>query len=76
MGRIEFKSIGLGCPNFADVFEGREVLEGLQHPRIIVGIDEVVEMRSQLGVSVAGSWPAKSRRVAAGYCQTNKAILI
>lgn len=46
MGWIEFKSIGLGRPYFADVFEGGEALGGLQPPPITVGIDEVVEVRS------------------------------
>ena len=41
---VEFKSVGFGCPYFADVFEGRETLEGLQPSAVIVGIDEVIEM--------------------------------
>ena len=52
MGWIEDKSVWLGCPDFADVFEGCEPLEGLQPPPVIVGIDEVVEVGSQLGVAV------------------------
>jgi hypothetical protein len=52
MGWIEVKSVWLDCPYFADVFEGREALEGLQPPPIIVGVDEVVEMRRQLRVAV------------------------
>ena len=52
MGWIEGKSVWIDCPHFADVFEGREALEGLQPPPIIVGVDEVVEMRSQLGMAV------------------------
>ncbi len=43
MGWIEVKSVWLDCPYFADVFEGREALEGLQPPPIIVGVDEVVQ---------------------------------
>ncbi len=49
---IEVKPVRLGCPYFADVFEGRESLEGLQPPSIIVGIDEVVEMRRELCMAV------------------------
>ena len=52
MGWIERKSVWLDCPDFADVFEGRESFEGLQSSSIIVGVDEVVEMRSQLGMAV------------------------
>ena len=36
MGWIERKSVWLGRPRFADVFEGSEPLEGLQPPTIIV----------------------------------------
>ena len=49
---VEFKSVGFGCPYFADVFEGREAFEGLQPPPIIVGVDEVIQVRSQLRVAV------------------------
>ena len=52
MGWIEVKSDWLGCPYFADEFEGCEPLEGLQSPPIIVGIDEVVEVGGQLRVAV------------------------
>jgi ATP-binding cassette, subfamily C, bacterial len=52
MGWIEDKSVWLACPDFADVFEGREALERLQPPPIIVGIDEVVEVHCQLRVTV------------------------
>jgi len=51
-GRIERKSILLSCPHFADVFEGREALEGLQPAPIIVGVDEVVEAGFELPVTV------------------------
>ena len=30
MGRIELESFGLSCPDFTDVFVGRETFEGLQ----------------------------------------------
>jgi len=52
MGWIEVKSVELGSPHFADIFEGREGLEGLQPPPIIIGIDEVGEMRFELRVAV------------------------
>ena len=52
MDWIKGKSFWLDCPYFADVFERCEALEGLQSPPVIVGIDEVVEKRSQLGVAV------------------------
>ncbi len=48
MVRIACESFGLGCPDFADVFEGGEALEGLETPAIVVGVDEVavsVELR-------------------------------
>ncbi len=49
---IEGKSVGFDCPYFADVFEGREALEGLQSPAVIVGIDQVVEVGGQLRMAV------------------------
>jgi hypothetical protein len=52
MGWVEGKSVWLDCPYFAEVFEGFEALEGLQSPPIIVGVDEVVEMRRQLRMAV------------------------
>jgi hypothetical protein len=52
IGWVEPKSVWLGCPYFADVFEGCEALKGLQSPSIIVGIDKVVEVRGQLGMAV------------------------
>ena len=52
MGWIKGKSVWLGCPHFADVFEGREAFEHLQSPPIIVGVDEVVEVCGELGVAV------------------------
>lgn len=52
MGWIEGKSLGFDCPSFADVFEGCEALECLQPQPIIVGVDEVVEVCSQLGMAV------------------------
>ena len=52
MSWIKCISVWFGCPHFADVFEGCESLEGLQLPPIIVGVNEVVEMRGQLGMAV------------------------
>ena len=52
MGWIEDKSVWLCCPYFADVFEGREALEGLQPTPVIVGVNEVVEVGGQLRVAV------------------------
>lgn len=51
MGWIKCKSVWFGCPHFADVFEGGESLEGLQPPPISVGVNEVLEMRGQLGMA-------------------------
>ena len=51
-GWIEIKSLWLDCPYFADVFEGREALECLQAPSIVVGIDEVVEVSFELPMVV------------------------
>ena len=42
----------LGCPAFADVFVGCESAQGLEPSAVVVGVDEVVEMRGQLGVAV------------------------
>jgi len=44
MGWIECESFRLGCPHFADVFEGREALERLVTAAVIVGADEVMEV--------------------------------
>ncbi|MDB5578151.1 MAG: hypothetical protein JWR80_3327 [Bradyrhizobium sp.] len=52
MGWVECESFGFGCPDFADVFEGREVFEGLETAPIIVGVDEVVEMGLELPMAI------------------------
>lgn len=52
MGWIEVKFVWLGFPHFADAYEWSEALEGLQPASISVGVDKVVEMRSQLGMAV------------------------
>ena len=49
MGWIEDKSAWLGCPYFADLFEGCGALKGLQTPSLTVCVDEV---GGQLGMSV------------------------
>ena len=41
---IEGESLGLFCPDPADVFERRESFEGLETLGEIVGADEVGEM--------------------------------
>ena len=52
MGWVEGKSVWLGCPYFADVFEGCEALEGLETPSIIVGVDEVAEVGLELSMAI------------------------
>ena len=52
MGWIECESFGLDCPDFADVFEGCEALEGLEATSVIIGVDEVVEVGVKLLVAV------------------------
>ena len=49
---IEGESFRLDCPDFADVFEGGEVLEGFETPAVVVGVDEVVEVRLELPVAI------------------------
>lgn len=48
MERVESETFGLGCPDFADVFVGRQPLEGLEPFGEIVGCDEVAEMGLEL----------------------------
>ena len=52
MVRIQREAIWLGCPAFADVFVWREATQGLQSAPVIVGVDEVAEVRGQLGMAV------------------------
>ena len=49
MDRIEFESVGLGCPSSADEFVWRE---GLETASEVVGSDEVCEMAPKLLVAV------------------------
>lgn len=51
MVRIECKSFGLDCPYFADVFVGGEAAQRFEPATVIAGIDDVVEMGSQLGMA-------------------------
>lgn len=52
MGRDECESFGLGCPDFADIVEGREALERFETAALIVGVDEVVEGGLELPLAV------------------------
>lgn len=50
MGRIDVETGGLFCPHFADELAGRQALERLQAPTIIVGVDEHGEVSFELRV--------------------------
>ena len=52
MDWVEFESFRLICPYFADVFVWGEALERLQTPGVIVPIDKVREMASEVVVAV------------------------
>lgn len=52
MDWIEFESFWLFCPDFADVFVRREAIEGLEPPRIIIGVDEVDQVGLELLMAV------------------------
>lgn len=52
MGWIKFESFWLGCSDFADVFVWCEAAERHQAAGVIVGCDEVTEMRAQLIVTI------------------------
>jgi hypothetical protein len=52
MVRIEYKLLRFGCPDFADVFVGRQASQRFKPTTIVVGIDEVVEMGCQLGMAI------------------------
>ena len=43
-GLDEFESLGLFCPEGADVLVGRESFEGLESLGEVVGVDEVHEV--------------------------------
>jgi hypothetical protein len=57
MGRVQFESLWLFCPAFADVFVWREAFEGLETAAGIAGADEVVEVRLQLLTAVTVTAP-------------------
>ena len=48
MGWIEYESFWLFCPHFANVFIRRKATQCFQSPGIVVSIDEVCEMNSEL----------------------------
>ena len=50
--RIKFESFWLGSPAFADVFVGREALQGLQPTSVVVGVNEVGKVCFELIVSI------------------------
>ena len=50
--RVKNESFRLGCPDFADVFVGREAVQGLQSACEVVGREEVGEVCLQLVVAV------------------------
>ena len=52
MGWIEFESFWFNCPVFADLLAWRETFECLETACVVVGIDEVGEVRSELSVAV------------------------
>ena len=48
MDRIQDELIRLGCPDFADVFVGRETAEGLEPAGVVVGCQKVGEVSAEL----------------------------
>ena len=48
MVRIEYKPFRLICPDFADIFVGREAAQCLEPSGEVIGCQEVREVRSQL----------------------------
>ena len=52
MGWIDVESRGVFCPDLADVFIGRETIQGLQPTGEVVGVDEVAEVTAQLVVDL------------------------
>ena len=52
MGWIDVESVGLFCPDFADVFVWGQAVEGLQTAREIVGVDEVAEVAAEMIVGL------------------------
>ena len=52
MDRIYDESIWLGCPDFADVLVRHEVTECLETVRVVVGIEEIAEMRAEVVMAI------------------------
>jgi hypothetical protein len=52
MGWIKVESFWLVCPDFADVFVGREASECLQPTRKVVCCEEISEMGAQLVMAI------------------------
>ena len=52
MDWIEFESFWLFCPDFADVFVGREAIEGFEPSSVVVSVDEVRQMGFELLMAV------------------------
>ncbi len=52
MYRVYNESFRLRCPDFGDVFAGREAAGGLEPPDIFLGCHEVRGVRAQLAVAV------------------------
>jgi hypothetical protein len=52
MGRIEFESVWVFCPDFADNFEWRESLQCLEPSGKVIGVDEVREVAAKLIVVI------------------------
>ena len=50
--RIQDEFIWLGCPGFTDVFVRCEAAERLEAARVVVGIEEIVEMRAELVMAI------------------------
>jgi len=50
--RIEFESVWLGSPAFADVSVRREAFQSFESPSVVVGVDEVGEVCFELIVSI------------------------
>ena len=48
MDWIESESLWIVCPDFADVFVGREAFEGFETPAVVIGVDEVREVALEL----------------------------
>ncbi len=52
MDWVWLESFWLICPAFADVFVRSETFEGLETASVIIGVDEVIEVRAKLLMAV------------------------